>query len=113
MKIDEMLFKRPLLALENDENIDELTQMVYFKQINGRILQTEFCREELNRFINAKKALVYEAVKELGSAEDIGRVMEMAGIKDFITFVFIAEELVEEGKFVKDREKNVVLKTGS
>ena len=39
--------------------------------------------------------------------------MEMAGIKDFITFVFIAEELVEEGKFVKDREKNVVLKTGS
>ncbi|HHU87057.1 MAG: hypothetical protein ACOX86_00915 [Pelotomaculaceae bacterium] len=111
--MDEMLFKRLLLAWEDDENIDELIRMGYFKKMNGRILQTELCREELGRFIDAKKALVYEAVKELGSAENMERVMEIAGIKDFITFVFVAEELVEEGKFVKDKVKNVVLKAGS
>jgi hypothetical protein len=108
--MDEMLFKRLLLAGEDDENIEELIRMGYFKKMNGRILQTGLCREDMGRFIDAKKALVYGAVKELGSAEDMDRVMEMAGLKDFITFVFVAEELVGEGKFVKDKVKNVVLK---
>lgn len=111
--MDERLFKRLLLAGEDDENIDELIRMGYFKKMNGRILQTGMCREDMGLFIDAKKVLVYQAVKELGSAEDMDRVMKMAGIEDFITFVFVTEELVGEGKFVKDKVKNVVLKTES
>ena len=38
--MDETLFKRLLLAGEDDENIDELIRMGYFKNMNGKILQT-------------------------------------------------------------------------
>lgn len=104
------MFKRLLLAGEDDDNIDELIKLGYFKNMEGTICRTSKYLEETGEFIDAKKKTLFEAVKKLGSAEDINKTMELAGIKDFLTFVFVAEELVQDGKFVKDKVKNCLIK---
>lgn len=104
------MFKRLLLAGDGDEGIDELIELGYFKNIEGTICRTSKYLEETGKFIDARKEALYEAVKKLGSAEDINKTMELAGIEDFLTFVFVAEELVQDGKFVKDRDKNCLIK---
>ncbi len=106
--MDEYLFKRLLFAGEEEE-IKDLIKLGYFNRDNDKIYRTEKYQHDTEEFINAKKDSLYQAVKKLGSAEDMDQTMEMAGIKDFITFIFIAEELVEEGKFKKDPKKNCVL----
>jgi hypothetical protein len=108
--MDESLFKTLMFAGEGDENLGELIEMGYFKIIDGSVCRTKKFLEETGRFIDDRKERLYQVVKELGSAENMEEVMEKAGIKDFITFIFVAEELVGEGKFVKDKVKNVVLK---
>lgn len=108
--MDESFFKTLMFAGEGDENLDELIRMGYFKVIEGSVCRTKKFLEETGRFIDDRKERLYQAVKELGSAENMEEVMEKAGIKDFITFIFVAEELVGEGKLVKDKVKNVVLK---
>lgn len=108
--MDESLFKTLMFAGEGDENLDELLEKGYFKIIEGSVCRTNKFLEETGRFIDDMKERLYQAVKEMGSAENMEEVMEKAGIKDFITFVFVAEELVGEGKLVKDKVKNVVLK---
>ena len=108
--MDESLFKTLMLAGEGDENLDELIGMGYFKVIDGSVCRTDKFLADTGRFIDGKKELLYQAVKEMGGAEDMEAVMAKAGIKDFITFIFVAEELVGEGKLVKDKVKNVVLK---
>ncbi len=106
--MDEPFFKMLMFAGEGDENLDELIGLGYFKKIDGTICRTNKFLEETGRFIDDKKESVYQAVKELGSAENMEAVMEKAGIKDFITFIFVAEELVGDGRLVKDKVKNVV-----
>ncbi|HBC94951.1 MAG TPA: hypothetical protein DCZ10_19140 [Pelotomaculum sp.] len=108
--LEEKLFKRLLLAGEGDGDIDELIALGYFKNMEGTICRTSKYLEETGRFIDARKESLYEAVKKLGSAEDINKTMELAGIKDFLTFVFIAEELIQDGRLVKDKVKNCLLK---
>ncbi len=99
-----------MLAGEEDDGFRELVKMGYFKKINGTICRTDKFIEETGSFIDAKKEPLYEAVKKLGNAQDMGKAMELAGIKDFITFVFVAEELVADGRLVKNKEKNLLLK---
>jgi hypothetical protein len=108
--MDESLFKQLMFAGEGDENLKDLIERGYFKIVDGAICRTSKFLGETGIFIDAKKESLYQAVKENGSAENIEEVMEKAGIKDFITFVFMAEELVEDGKVVKDKLKNVVLR---
>lgn len=108
--MDESFFKQLMFAGEGDENLNELIEMGYFKIIDGSICRTNKFLEETGRFIDDRKESLYQVVKELGSAENMEEVMEKAGIKDFITFIFVAEELVGEGRLVKDKVKNVVLK---
>lgn len=108
--LEEKMFKRLLLAGEGDEDIDELIKLGYFKNMEGTICRTSKYLEETGKFIDAKKESLYEAVKNLGSAEDINKTMDLAGIKDFLTFVFVAEELVQDGRFVKDKVKNCLIK---
>lgn len=107
--MDEMLFKRLMFAGE-EEDIKELIKMGYFTKIDGVICRTKRFAEETGSFIDTRKEILFEAVKKLGSAEDLEKVMVMAGLKDFITFIFLAEELVEDGRLVKDKVKNVVVK---
>ncbi|MDD2443653.1 MAG: hypothetical protein PHS52_04040 [Desulfotomaculaceae bacterium] len=111
--MDEALFKRLLLAGEEDDGFKELIKMGYFKKIDGTVCRTNKFVEETGRFIDLKKERLYEVVKKLGNAEDMKKTMEMAGIKDFITFVFVAEELVADGRLVKDKVKNLLLKGDS
>lgn len=108
--MDEILFKQLMFAGEGDENLDELIEKGYFKIIDGSVCRTNKFLEETGRFIDDRKERLYRVVKEQGSAENLEETMEKAGIKDFITFIFVAEELVGEGKLVKDKVKNVVLK---
>lgn len=108
--MDEILFKRLLLAGVDDEDIGELIKLGYFKRIDDTVCRTSKYRDDTDRFISSKKDLLYKAVKELGSAEDIKRVMEITGIKDYITFVFIAEELIQEGKLIKTKGNNWAIK---
>ncbi|NPV72491.1 MAG: hypothetical protein HPY89_01575 [Pelotomaculum sp.] len=108
--MNEMLFKRLLTAGEEEENIEELIAMGYFTRKGGVICRTRKYREETENFISSKKERLYEVIKRHGSAEDIPRVMGEAGISDFITFIFLAEELVADGRLVKDRVKNCVVK---
>ncbi len=107
--MDEIMFKRLMFAGEEDE-INELMRMGYFTRIDGVICRTGKFLEETGSFIDTKKEILFEVVKELGDAEDLEKVMEKAGIKDFITFIFLAEELVEEGRLVKDKVKNVIVR---
>jgi ASC-1-like (ASCH) protein len=106
--LDEKMFKRLLLAGEGDDNIDELIKLGYFKRIEGRMCRSNKYLEETGSFIESKKETLYEAVKQLGSAEDLEKTMELAGIRDFITFVFIAEELVRMGNSSRIRLKIVL-----
>jgi hypothetical protein len=108
--MDETLFKTLMFAGEGDENLDELIEQGYFKIIDGSVCRTDKFLEETGRFIDDRKERLYQVVKKQGSAEDMEQTMEKAGIKDFITFIFVAEELVEDGRLVKDKVKNVVLK---
>ena len=107
--MDEGLFKRLLLAGEDDENISDLIAEGYLKVIDGKVLRTKKYQTEMDEFITSKKEALYRAVEELGSAENIPQTMEAAGITDFITFIFLAEELVAEGKLKKDASKNCVI----
>ncbi|MEG3072449.1 MAG: hypothetical protein RQM92_17900 [Candidatus Syntrophopropionicum ammoniitolerans] len=108
--MDESFFKVLMFAGEGDENLNELMDKGYFKKIDSTVCRTNKFLTETGRFIDEKKESVYQAVKELGDAESIEAVMEKAGIKDVITFIFVTEELVEDGRLVKDKVKNVVLK---
>lgn len=108
--MDETFFKQLMFTGEGDENLNGLIEMGYFEVIDGNVCRTNKFLEETGRFIDGKKESLYQVVKELGSAENMEETMEKAGIKDFITFVFVAEELVGDGKLVKDKVKNVVLK---
>ncbi len=108
--MDEALFKRLLFVGEDDENIEELFNLGYLKKIDGVVCKTEKYQKDTGDFIDSKKESLYAAIKKLGSAEDMQKTMEIAGIKDFITFIFIAEELVADGKLAKDKVKNCVLK---
>ncbi|MDD4334080.1 MAG: hypothetical protein PHY77_00535 [Desulfotomaculaceae bacterium] len=108
--MDESFFKLLMFAGEGDENLDELIRTGYFKRIDGTVCRTDKFLEETGRFIDDKKESVYQAVKELGSAENMEAVMEKADIKEFVTFIFITEELVGDGRLIKDKVKNVVLK---
>ncbi len=108
--MDESFFKVLMFAGEGDENLNELMDKGYFKKIDGTICRTNKFLLETGRFMDEKKESVYQAVKELGDAESIEAVMEKAGIEDVITFIFVTEELVEDGRLVKDKVKNVVLK---
>ena len=108
--MDESFFKVLMFAGEGDENLEDLIDRGYFKIIDGTICRTKKFIEETGRFIDIKKESLYRVVKEQGSAENLEDVMEKSGIKDFITFVFVAEELVEDGRLVKDKVKNVILK---
>jgi hypothetical protein len=108
--MDESLFKQLMFAGDGDENLKDLIEMGYFKIVDGTICRTAKFLEETGCFIDAKKELLYQVVRELGSAENMEEVMERAGINDFITFIFVAEELVDDGKLVKDKVKNVVLR---
>lgn len=108
--MDESFFKVLMFAGEGDENLNELMDKGYFKKIDSAVCRTNKFLTETGRFIDEKKESVYQAVKELGDAESIEAVMEKAGIKDVITFIFVTEELVEDGRLVKDKVKNVVLK---
>ncbi len=105
--MDEYTFKQLMLA-GGEDDIEEFINLGYFKRIDGVVCRTDKFNEETAGFINSMKESLYQAVRELGSAEDMNKTMEMAGIKDFITFVFIAEELVQDGRLKKDKEKNVV-----
>lgn len=108
--MDEKFFKRLLLAGEDDENFEELVRLGYFARKDDYVFRTEKYKAETDKYIELKKQDLYKAVKKLGSAEDINKVMDMAGIKEFIIFVFLAEELVVDGKLAKDKEKNCLIK---
>ncbi|NLI12845.1 hypothetical protein [Pelotomaculum propionicicum] len=107
--MDEIMFKRLMFAGEEEE-VKELMKMGYFTKVDGVICRTRKFVEETGSFIDAKKEILFEVVKELGDAQDMEKVMEKAGIKDFITFIFLAEELVEDGRLLKDKLKNVIVK---
>jgi len=101
--MDEIMFKRLLLAGDDDGSIEELIELGYFKKINGTVCRTNKYQDETNKFITSKKELLYEAIKKLGSTEDIQKVMKIAGIQDYVTFVFIAEELIQDGKLINSQ----------
>ncbi len=107
--MDETLFKRLLFVGEDDENIGELISLGYLKKIDGTFCKTDKYQKDTGEFIASKKESLYKAIKKLGSAEDMQKTMELAGIEDFITFIFIAEELVADGKLAKDKVKNCVI----
>ncbi len=107
--MDDSLFKRLLLVGEDDENISDLIAMGYLKVVEGKFLRTKKYEAEMNEFITSKKEALYRAIEKLGSAENIPKTMEAAGITDFITFIFLAEELVADGRLKKDREKNCII----
>ncbi len=106
--MDESFFKLLMFAGEGDENLDELIKRGYFKRIDGTVCRTNKFLEETGRFIDDKKESVYRAVIKLGSAENMEAVMKKAGIKDIITFIFVAEELAGDGRLIKDKVKNLV-----
>ncbi|NLI13682.1 hypothetical protein [Pelotomaculum propionicicum] len=109
--MDEELF-RHLVFLEKDSGIDmeEFIKLGYFIRCNDTVYRTEKLEEELKEFIEVKKESLFAAIKELGSAKDINKVMELAGIQQFITFSILADELVREGRIVKDKENICLLK---
>lgn len=102
--MDEELFRMLLFTEKEGTSVEEFIKLGYLIRSNDTIFGTEKLDEELKEFIDAKKETLYEAIKEFGSARDIQKVMERAGIKEFITFSVVADELVKEGKLVKDRE---------
>lgn len=107
--MDETMFKRLLFAGEDDENIEELVELGYFKKIDGTICKTNKCLADTDRFINSRKELLYEAIKKLGDADDIKKIMEMAGISDYVTFIFVSEELIQDGKLTKSQDEKWIV----
>lgn len=103
--MDEELFRMLLFSEQDGIAVEEFIKLGYLIKSNGVIFRTNKLDEELKEFIDNKKESLYGAVKEYGSARDIKKVMEMAGIKEFITFSVVADELVKEGKLIKDKEE--------
>lgn len=103
--MDEELFRMLLFAEKDGTDVEEFIKLGYLIRSNDTIFRTNKLDEELKEFFSAKKESLYEAIKEFGSAQDIRKVMESAGIKEFITFSVVADELVKEGRLVKDKEK--------
>mgnify|MGYP005846255227 CR=1 FL=1 len=108
--MDEEFFKKLLFVGQDNDDIEEFISLGYFIKSNDTVFRTNKYEEEIVRFIDSKKERLYQAIKGLGSAQDIKKVMELAGIKEFITFSVVAEELVREGKLVKDKEKICIIK---
>lgn len=102
--MDEELFRMLLFAEEDGTSVEEFIKLGYLIRSNDAIFRTCKLDEDLKEFIDLKKESLYAAVKEFGSARDIQKVMERAGIKEFITFSVVADELVKEGKLIKDKE---------
>jgi hypothetical protein len=102
--MDEELFRMLLFSERDGTFVEEFIKLGYLIRSNDTIFRTDKLDEELKEFIDLKKESLYEAVKEYGSARDIKKVMESAGIKEFITFSVVADELVKEGKLIKDKE---------
>jgi len=109
--MDEELF-RHLIFLEanNNSDIEEFIRLGYFIRCNDTVYRTEKLEEDIKEFVGLKKESLFAAIKELGSAREIIKVMELAGIQQFITFSVLADELVREGRIIKDKENICVLK---
>ena len=102
--MDEEMFRMLLFSERDGVNEEELIKLGYLIKSNDTVFRTNKMDTELREFIDAKKEALFEAVKESGSARDIKKTMEIAGIRDFFTFSVVADELVNEGKLVKDKE---------
>lgn len=108
--MDEEFFRRLMFAGVENDDIEEFISLGYFIKSSDTVFKTNKYDEEIGQFIDSVKEPLYHAIKELGSAQDIKKVMKLAGIKEFFTFSVVAEELVREGKLVKDREKICVVR---
>ncbi len=109
--MDEELF-RHLIFLEanNSSDIEEFIKLGYFIRCNDTVYRTEKLEEDIKEFVELKKEALFAVIKELGNAREINKVMELAGIQQFITFSILADELVREGRIIKDKENICVLK---
>ncbi|NQS76032.1 MAG: hypothetical protein HQP61_06275, partial [Peptococcaceae bacterium] len=96
--MDENLFRMLLFAEKDGVCEEEFIKLGYLIKSNDTVYRTNKLDRELNEFIDTKKKSLYAAVKEIGNARDIKMVMEKAGIKEFLTFSVVADELVKEGK---------------
>lgn len=99
--MNETMFKRLFFAGDEDEGFDELVAQGYFKKIDDTYCRTQKFLDETQEYINVKKNMVYKAIQKLGSADDITKIMERTGIKDYITFIFLVEDLRHEGKIIR------------
>ena len=102
--MDEEMFRMLLFSERDGVNEEEFIKLGYLIKSNDTVFRTNKMDTELREFIDAKKEALFEAVKESGSARDIKKTMESAGIRDFLTFSVVADELVSEGKLIKDKE---------
>lgn len=102
--MDEELFRMLLFSEQDGTAVEEFIKLGYLIRSNDAVFRTSKLDKEMREFIDAKKEALYEAVKEYGSARDIKKTMEKAGIREFITFSVAADELVQEGKLIKDKE---------
>jgi hypothetical protein len=102
--MDEDMFRLLLFSEQDGAGEEELISLGYLIRSNDTVFRTNKMDTELREFIDAKKEALYEAVKESGSARDIKKTMETAGIRDFLIFSVVADELVNEGKLIKDKE---------
>ena len=102
--MDEELFRMLLFAEKDGVGEEEFIKLGYLIRSNDTVYRTNKLDEELKEFIDVRKESLYKAIKEYGSARDIKKVMESAGIKEFLTFSVVADELVKEGKLIKDKE---------
>ncbi len=109
--MDEELF-RHLIFLEanNSSDIEEFIKLGYFIRCDDTVYRTEKLEEDIKEFVELKKEELFAAIKKLGSAREINKVMELAGIQQFITFSILADELVREGRIIKDKENICVLR---
>lgn len=108
--MDEAMFKRLLFAGADDENIGELIDLGYLKRKNGTICRTNKYQVATDKFISQKKEHLFKAIERLGNADDIKKIMEAAGIKDYVTFIFVAEELIKDGKLIKGEGNKWLIK---
>jgi hypothetical protein len=108
--MDEEMFSMLLFAEQDGANEEELIKLGYLIRSNDAIFRTNKMDKELREFVDAKKESLYTAIKESGSASDIEKTMEKAGIQRFITFSVVADELVKEGKLIKDKENICIIR---
>lgn len=99
--MNETMFKRLFFAGEGDEGFDELVDQGYFTKIEDTYCRTQKFLDETQEYINVKKNMVYKAIQKLGGTDDIPKIMERTGIKDYITFIFLVEDLRYEGKIIR------------